>query len=104
MDVAASPNALGDIWEGAQRGALNFSIESDGKIAFDAPQGFRVRFDCASTGSLIRHSVRTANIYAYSDRYHRRVHESVDTREGALPWRLPPVRVGFVVVEGRDSG
>jgi hypothetical protein len=42
VDVAAPPSTLIEIWEGASTGALNFFIESDGKIAFDAPQGFRV--------------------------------------------------------------
>lgn len=50
MDVAAPPAALIDIWEGASAGALNFSIESDGKIAFDAPQGFRIRVNIIEIG------------------------------------------------------
>lgn len=50
MDVAGPPSALIDIWEGASAGALNFSIESDGKIAFDAPQGFRVRVNIIEIG------------------------------------------------------
>ncbi|KAK3351122.1 hypothetical protein B0H65DRAFT_506585 [Neurospora tetraspora] len=38
--------ALIDIWKGVSDGALNFSIKSDGKIAFDAPkQGFRIRLN-----------------------------------------------------------
>ena len=45
VDVAAPPNVLIDIWEGVSTGALNFSLESDGKIAFDAPQGFRIHMD-----------------------------------------------------------
>ena len=45
MDVAAPPEALIDIWEGVSAGAPRFSLETDGKIAFDAPQGFRVRLD-----------------------------------------------------------
>jgi hypothetical protein len=45
VDVAAPPSALIQIWEAVSAGALNFSLESDGKIAFDAPQGFRVRID-----------------------------------------------------------
>ncbi|KAK3350561.1 hypothetical protein B0H65DRAFT_567180 [Neurospora tetraspora] len=36
---------------GASDGALNFSIESDGKIAFDAPQGFRVRLNIIEIGN-----------------------------------------------------
>lgn len=45
MDVAASSITLIEIWKGVSNGALNFSFESDGKIAFDAPQGFRPRVD-----------------------------------------------------------
>ncbi|KAK0721906.1 hypothetical protein B0T26DRAFT_769836 [Lasiosphaeria miniovina] len=37
--------------EGATAGALNFSIESDGKIAFDAPQGFRARVNIIELGN-----------------------------------------------------
>ena len=51
MDVAAPPAALVDIWEGAEAGALNLSLESDGKIAFDAPQGFRVRVNIIELGN-----------------------------------------------------
>ncbi|KAK3363175.1 hypothetical protein B0T25DRAFT_562200 [Lasiosphaeria hispida] len=51
VDVAGPPSTLIDIWEGASAGALNFSIESDGKIAFDAPQGFRVRVNIIELGS-----------------------------------------------------
>ncbi|KAK0622474.1 hypothetical protein B0T14DRAFT_428544 [Immersiella caudata] len=51
IDVVAPPSALIDIWEGASIGALDFSIESDGKIAFDAPQGFRFRVNIIELGS-----------------------------------------------------
>jgi hypothetical protein len=51
VDVAAPSSALIDLWEGASAGALNFSIESDGKIAFDAPQGFRVRVNIIELGN-----------------------------------------------------
>lgn len=37
VEVAAPPSVLIDIWEAVSAGALNFSLESDGKIAFDAP-------------------------------------------------------------------
>ena len=50
VDVAAPPACIIDIWEGVQNGAPGFSIESDGKIAFDAPQGFRVRLDVIQIG------------------------------------------------------
>lgn len=50
LDVAAPPSVLIDIWEGVTAGAPNFSIEPDGKIAFDAPQGFRVRIDLIQIG------------------------------------------------------
>jgi hypothetical protein len=51
VDVAAPPSVLIDIWEAVSAGALNFSLESDGKIAFDAPQGFRVRIDLIQIGN-----------------------------------------------------
>ncbi|KAH8891619.1 hypothetical protein GQ53DRAFT_648360 [Thozetella sp. PMI_491] len=51
VDVAAPPAALIDIWEGVSAGALNFSLESDGKIVFDAPQGFRVRVNIIEIGN-----------------------------------------------------
>ncbi|KAL3484790.1 hypothetical protein BJX62DRAFT_248124 [Aspergillus germanicus] len=41
VNVAAPSNVLADIWESVTAGALNFSIEPDGKIAFDASQEFR---------------------------------------------------------------
>lgn len=50
VDVVAPPSVLIDIWEGVTAGAPNFSIEPDGKIAFDAPQGFRVRIDLIQIG------------------------------------------------------
>ena len=50
VDVAAPPSVLIDIWEAISAGALNFSLELDGKIAFDAPQGFRVRIDLIQIG------------------------------------------------------
>ena len=51
MDVAAPPACIIDIWEAVQNGAPGFSFESDGKIAFDAPQGFRVRLDVIQIGN-----------------------------------------------------
>lgn len=50
MDVAALPDVLSDICEGVLTGAPSFNLESDGKIAFDAPQGFRVRIDLIQIG------------------------------------------------------
>ena len=50
MDVAAPTDVLTDIWEGVLAGAQNLSLEADGMIAFDAPQGFRVRIDLIHIG------------------------------------------------------
>ncbi|KAI0381371.1 hypothetical protein F5Y04DRAFT_280903 [Hypomontagnella monticulosa] len=50
VDVAAPPEVLLDIWEAITAGAPAFSFESDGRIAFDAPQGFRVRIDLIQFG------------------------------------------------------
>ncbi len=51
VDVAAPPAVLIDIWEAVSAGAPNFSFESDGKIAFDAPQGFRVGLEFLEIGA-----------------------------------------------------
>lgn len=50
VDVVAPPNIIIEIWEAVSAGALNFSLESDGKISFDAPQGFRVPIDFIQIG------------------------------------------------------
>ncbi|KAH7304710.1 hypothetical protein B0I35DRAFT_494696 [Stachybotrys elegans] len=50
VDVAAPPDVLSDIVRRVLDGAPSFSLESDGKIAFDAPQGFRVRIDLIQVG------------------------------------------------------
>ena len=50
MDVAAPSDALIDIWKGVNDGAQSFTLESDGKIAFDAPQGFRLHVDIIDLG------------------------------------------------------
>lgn len=51
MDVAAPPEALKDIWSGVTEGALNFKHESDGKIRFNAPQGFQIKIDLLELGA-----------------------------------------------------
>jgi hypothetical protein len=50
VDVAAPPSVLIQIWEAVSAGAPSFNMESDGKITFDAPQGFRVRIDLIEIG------------------------------------------------------
>ncbi|KAI1170079.1 hypothetical protein F4777DRAFT_592210 [Nemania sp. FL0916] len=45
VDVVAPEHVLVDLWDGVSAGTDRFGIEPDGKIAFDAPQGFRVRMD-----------------------------------------------------------
>jgi hypothetical protein len=51
VDIVAPRELLVEIWEGASAGKLNFSIESDRKIVFDAPQGFRIRVDIIEIGN-----------------------------------------------------
>ena len=60
VDVAAPPSVLIQIWEAVSAGAPNFSLESDGKIAFDAPQGFRVRIDLIQIGDGCIHRIYVA--------------------------------------------
>lgn len=51
VDVAAPPDVFINMREEISAGAPNFSLESDGKIAFDAPQGFRVQVNALEIGS-----------------------------------------------------
>ena len=51
MDVAGSPAAIIEIWERVSDGALSFTREPDDKIAFDAPQGFRILIDLIEIGA-----------------------------------------------------
>jgi hypothetical protein len=53
VDVAAPTDVVIDIFKKVMDGALNFSLEPDGKIAFDASQGFRVRLDLLQIGDFI---------------------------------------------------
>ncbi|KAI1774358.1 hypothetical protein F4818DRAFT_452366 [Hypoxylon cercidicola] len=50
VDVAAPPGPLIDILEAVAAGAPSFSLETDGKISYDAPQGFRVQVDLLQIG------------------------------------------------------
>ena len=60
MDVAAPRAVINDALKQVLDGALNFSIESDGKIAFDAPQGFRLRVDFIELGEGIVERIHVA--------------------------------------------
>ncbi|KAJ5975336.1 hypothetical protein N7481_009043 [Penicillium waksmanii] len=53
VDVAAPSDVIYDICKGVMDGALNFSLEPDGKIAFDGSQGIRVRVDIIEIGDAI---------------------------------------------------
>jgi hypothetical protein len=50
VDVAASKAALVDIWTRVLEGTPCFALEPDGKIAYDAPQGFRLHVDLIEIG------------------------------------------------------
>lgn len=50
MDVAASSAALVEIWTRVLEGTPCFALEPDGKIAYDAPQGFRLHVDLIEIG------------------------------------------------------
>lgn len=50
MDIAASPAAFIEIWTRVSLGAPSFTLEPDGKIAYDAPQGFRLHVDLIEIG------------------------------------------------------
>ncbi len=87
MDVAAPPACIIDIWEGVQSGAPAFSIESDGQIAFDAPQGLRVHPDCIQIGSGCV----------------ERIHAAGPFYEGSVASMSDLLRLRAVTVVGRGS-
>lgn len=87
MDVAAPPSVLIQIWEAVLAGALNFSLESDGKIAFDAPQGFQVQIDLIQIG----------------DGCIERIHATVPFYEGSVASKSDLLRLRAVTVVDRGS-
>ena len=87
MDVAAPPGPLIDIWEAVSAGALNFTFEPDGKIAFDAPQGFRVRVDLIRLG----------------DGCIKRIHVMETFEEGSIASMSDLLRLRAVTVVDRGS-
>ncbi|KAI9370037.1 hypothetical protein BJX61DRAFT_549220 [Aspergillus egyptiacus] len=92
VDVAAPPNVLADIWESVTAGAPNFSIEPDGKIAFDASQGFRVRIDLIEYGKEIVETIHVAEPFYEGSGYRGSDGEAADFR-----WLLSVARVGQVM-------
>ncbi|KAJ5663066.1 hypothetical protein N7507_003797 [Penicillium longicatenatum] len=54
VDVVAPKDAIIDISNKVMDGALGFSLEPDGNIAFDSSQGFRVRVDTLELGDIIK--------------------------------------------------
>jgi hypothetical protein len=87
VDVAGLPSVIIDIWEAVSAGALNFSLEPDGKIAFDAPQGFLVRVDLISIG----------------ERRIERIHATEPLFEGSVASKSDLLRLRAVTVVDRGS-
>lgn len=87
MDVAAPPEPLIEILEAVSAGALNFIFESDGKIAFDAPQGFRVHLDLIQIGSGCI----------------ERIHETEPFIDGSVASKSDLLRLRAVTVVDRGS-
>lgn len=86
VDVAAPSDVLQDICKGIMDGALKFSLEPDGKIAFDASQGIRVRVDMTEMGDVIE-----------------RIHVTEPFFEGSVASMLDLLRLRAVTVVDRGS-
>ncbi|KAF5634924.1 hypothetical protein F25303_8637 [Fusarium sp. NRRL 25303] len=103
VDIAAPPAALIDIWEGVSSGAQSFSFESDGKIAFDAPQGFRVRLDLIEIGNgyieriYLAEPFRGGSVASMSDLLRLRAVTVVEPREGQVLPGLDFQELGYVM-------
>ncbi|PKK44552.1 hypothetical protein CI102_9404, partial [Trichoderma harzianum] len=50
VDIVAPPDVLICVWNGVRAAANGLSLEPDGRIAYDASQGFRVRVDLIEMG------------------------------------------------------
>lgn len=87
MDVAAPLAVLIDIWEEVQAGAPNFSFESDGKIAFDAPHGFRVKI----------------NLLQIGEGCIERIHATEPSKKGSVASKSDLLRLRAVTVVDRGS-
>ncbi|KAF4341304.1 hypothetical protein FBEOM_4777 [Fusarium beomiforme] len=113
VDVAAAPAALIDIWEGVSSGAQSFSFESDGKIAFDAPQDFRVRLDLIGIGNgcieriHVAEPFRGASVASMSDLLRLRAVTVVERRSDGevddFRWLLESVAKEGQVLPGLDD-
>ncbi|KAJ5972813.1 uncharacterized protein N7479_002731 [Penicillium vulpinum] len=86
VDVVAPSNVLQDICKGVMDGALNYSLEPDGKIAFDASQGIRVRIDLIQIGDSIE-----------------RIHATVPFFEGSVASMSDLLRLRAMTVVDRGS-
>jgi hypothetical protein len=87
VDVAGPPSVLIDIWAAVSAGALNFNLEPDGKITFDAPQGFIVRVDLISI----------------SDGCIERIHVAEPSKKGSVASKSDLLRLRAVTVVDRGS-
>lgn len=63
VDIAAPNDVIIEIWKSVTAGAPNFSFEPDGKLAFDASQGFRVRVDIIEIGEGIVEHIHVAESF-----------------------------------------
>lgn len=86
VDVAAPSDVIYDIYKGVMDGALNFSLEPDGKIAFDGSQHIRVRVDIIEIGDAID-----------------RIHATMPFFEGSVASMSDLLRLRAVTVVDRGS-
>lgn len=63
VDIMAPSYIIQDICKGVVDGAMNYSLEPDGKIAFDTSQGIRVRIDLIQIGDAIEQIHRTVPFF-----------------------------------------
>lgn len=63
VDVAAPPGVIIQIWKIVLAGAPNLSFESDGKIIFDAPQGFQIPIDLIAIGTGCIEGIYVADLF-----------------------------------------
>ena len=112
VDVAAPEDVIQDICKGVMDGALNYSLEPDGKIAFDTSQDIRIRIDLLRIGDVIEriHAIEPffeGSVASKSDLLRLRAETVVDRgKDGDVTdfrWLLSRVAKSGQVITGLNS-
>ncbi|UKZ93280.1 uncharacterized protein TrAFT101_008200 [Trichoderma asperellum] len=66
VDILGPADAFIEIWNAIELGVAGFSLEADGRIAFDSKQNFRVRVDLLEASEYVGQIYTTAPYFGAS--------------------------------------